>query len=136
MTIDEKFINGTYKVYKKMFSQKVFYTPLVEAVVDPIYDEFAKVVYGIPIPLVAKVSLSLTFDSVPPKDQKFTSDFHFPFKSLRDNGVDVLDHANHKKIQQGYLTYKDINYTIMAIEPLTFIGDSFIVWSFKCVERK
>ena len=68
--VQEKFIKGVHKVYKKLFSDTMYYVPLIASEKDGLYDEYVNQIYGTPVPLIAKVNLTAEFDSVEVKEQR------------------------------------------------------------------
>ena len=134
--VQKKFVNGVHKVYKKMFSSDISYFSLREGIKDPLYDEYTSMGYKDPVLLTGKVNLAPDPGDTPPQEQRYTAKFTITLKSLRQRGLEVEDHEKHKELRKGYLSYQGVDYTINEIDPVTFVADAFLVYDFKCTERK
>lgn len=135
--IQEAFIEGVNEIYSTLFTDGindgVYFYPIYEPPKKNVYGEVKYKQYLPPVLLVAKVVLLPQQGEEDIKALKEKATMTIPFKSLRDNNIDVSN-KNLFELRKGLLKYKDTFYEIDNIKPSVFVADTFITYIFECTE--
>lgn len=136
LKLQKKFIDGSYKVFNKMFANDIVFRYLIESdsELNNVYNEGLVKAYGEPIFLTGRESITVDDATTPIEENRVKIKFDFPYKTFLLNNVDI-SLENHRTICQCIIEYLGKTYEIQKITPKTFVAGVYLFYSFDCVEK-
>ena len=125
-----KFNRGVQKIFSKLFSNDIMYHAFVEGERDPLYDEWkTPPTHAAPVALTGSVNRT-------PQEERYDALFRITLMSFQSHGIPIEDRGRHQSIMKGLITYQDVVYDIVRINPLTYIADMNMTFHVFCRERR
>ena len=134
--IRRRFNRGIQRIFGSFFSNDIRFHAFVEGKKDPLYDEWrTKPSYADPVCLTGQVNATPKPGDTEPQEERYDTIFRITLKSFQKAGVPIEDRDQHGLIQKGLITYQDVVYDIVRINPLTYIADMNMTYNVFCRER-
>ena len=134
--IRRRFNRGIQRIFGSFFSNDIRYHAFVEGIRDPLYDEWkTESSYTGPVCLTGQVNATPRQGDTEPQEERYDTIFRITLMSFQNAGVPIEDRDQHGLILKGLITYQDVVYEIVRINPLTFIADMNMTFNVFCRER-
>lgn len=134
--ISEEFLDGIYEVFSTLMTDQIFLKLLDKNnTTTNVYGETKNKVCLEPIQLVGKFTLTTEQGEEEVEGVQDKVKVTIPTKSLLNKGVDISP-QNYKKLTEGFISYKGVDYSITRIEPTVNIDDVFQFYNFYCEKPK
>ena len=131
-----KFNKGIHKIFSKLFTNDIFYHAFIDGEKDPLYDEWkTPPTYATPVSLTGSVNLTLQTGDTEPQEERFDALFRITLMSFQNNNIPIEDREKHPEILKGVITYQDIMYDLIKINPMTYIADMNMTFQIFARER-
>ena len=135
--IRRRFNQGIQRIFSSFFSNDIRYHAFVDGEKDPLYDEWkTKPSYADPVCLTGQVNAAPRPGDTEPQEERYDTIFRITLKSCQNAGIPIQDRDQHKRIQKGLITYQDVVYEIVRINPITYIADMNMTFNVFCREKR
>ena len=132
-----KFNRGIQRIFSKLFSNDIMYHAFIEGEMDPLYKEWkTPPTYADPVPLTGSVNRTPQAGDTEPQEERYDALFRITLMSFQNNAIPIEDREHHPAIMKGIITYQDVVYDIVRINPLTYIADMNMTFHVFCRERR
>ena len=131
-----RFNRGIQRIFSSFFSNDIRYHAFVEGEKDTLYDEWrTEPSYADPVCLTGQVNATPRPGDTEVQEERYDTVFRVTLKSFQRAGVPVEDRDWHGSILKGLITYQDVVYEIVRINPITYIADMNMTFNVFCRER-